>query len=99
MAPMRRQPRASYVLVAGVWFLIGACSSGSSSGSSVLPAPVATGATTAEKAAPVVPDDSGIPGVVAYDSKALSHDHPAGPVTYGETPPVGGAPNPVWTEL
>ena len=92
--PRLRRP-SPLLLVAIALFVPGACSGSSSSYS--LPAPVAAGAATVEKPAPVVPDDSGIPGVVAYDAKnALPHGHPAGPVTYAETPPVGGDHNPVW---
>jgi hypothetical protein len=55
-----------------------------------------------------VPDDSGIPGVVAYDTKgwpastgsadagSLPHTHLPGPIVYSVTPPVGGDHNPVW---
>ena len=94
MAAMSRHRPRTLLLLAVMPLAAGACSSGSSD---TLPAPVEAGAATVEKPAPVVPDDSGIPGVVAYDAKnALPHGHPAGPVTYAETPPVGGDHNPVW---
>lgn len=54
-----------------------------------------------------VPNQTGIPGVVAYDTQgwpgdgashpgALAHDHVLGRVKYAVTPPVGGDHNPVW---
>jgi hypothetical protein len=54
-----------------------------------------------------VPDTSGIPGVLAWDTTgwpgdggdhagALEHQHVPGPVTYGITPPVGGPHNAIW---
>src|SRR5438445_9799078 len=95
-------------VIAAVALLAGGCRSGSPPGGSSLPAPVPSGAATVEKPATVVPDDSGIPGVVAYDTKgwpansgppdagALPHDHAPGPVTYSVTPPVGGDHNGTW---
>jgi hypothetical protein len=66
-----------------------------------------SGAPQSQPAALVVPNTSGISGVVAYDTagwptaskngpadKALGHNHVPGPVTYSVTPPVGGDHNP-----
>jgi hypothetical protein len=82
-----------------------AVTSGGSAKGEVMPAPV-TGTATVEAPAKVVTDDSGIAGVVAYDSTgwpaslnngpaadALKHSHVDGPVTYSVTPPVGGDHN------
>jgi hypothetical protein len=67
------------------------------------------GAPQSQPAALIVPNTSGISGVVAYDTagwpaaskngpanRALGHDHVTVPVTYSVTPPVGGNHNPVW---
>ena len=66
-----------------------------------------TGAPQNQPTALVVPNTSGISGVVAYDTtgwptaskngpanQALGHTHVTGPVTYSVTPPVGGDHNP-----
>lgn len=66
-----------------------------------------TGSTTTQVKPSTVPNQSGIKGVVAYNTgdypgpgkpgpDALSHDHVTGPVSYAVTPPVGGPHNPVW---
>lgn len=75
-------------------------------GPEVLPMAITGGKTTTEPAATVVPDTSGIDGVVAYDSSgyptgpvtktALPHLHVLGPVVYSVTPPVGGHHYGVW---
>ena len=66
------------------------------------------GAKAVEKPAKVVADDSGIPGVVAFDSQgwpissgapgadSLPHDHASGPIAYSVTPPMGGDHNAKW---
>jgi hypothetical protein len=72
----------------------------------VLPAAV-TGSATPQQATKTVTDDSGIDGVLAWDTTgwpgdgsahagALQHDHVTGPVDYRITPPVGGPHNAVW---
>jgi hypothetical protein len=75
---------------------------------STLPAPVDRAPVTTEKRAKVVPDDSGIPGVVAYDSTgwptssgtpgadSLPHNHANGPIAYSVIPPMGGDHSPRW---
>ena len=67
----------------------------------------ATGATTVQLPVTTVPDASGIPGVLAWDTTgwpgdgaahpgALEHQHVDGPVTYAVIPPVGGPHNGIW---
>jgi hypothetical protein len=100
----RRQRRlvligAGVVAVVLVGAVVVAVSGGGSSKSS--------STATVEKPAVVVPDTSGIPGVVAYDTagypapgkesdQTLEHQHVLGPVTYSITPPVGGPHNGTW---
>lgn len=67
-----------------------------------------TGTPTVQQPVNQVPDKSGIPGVLAWDTGdwpgagtstaagILEHQHVPGPVTYSITPPVGGPHNPVW---
>ena len=66
-----------------------------------------TGVTTVQLPVTTVPDASGIPGVLAWDTTgwpgdgaahtgALEHQHVDGPVTYNVTPPVGGPHNGIW---
>jgi hypothetical protein len=73
----------------------------------VLPSPVERVAVKVEPQPVVVPDDSGIPGVVAWDTRgwpgdrrvvegALPHDHYKGPIQYAVTPPAGGDHYPIW---
>jgi hypothetical protein len=77
-----------------------------SSSSQIVPS-TPTGTTTTQAKVTSVKDDSGIPGVLAWDTTgwpgdgkphtgALEHDHVAGPVTYSITPPVGGPHNAIW---
>jgi hypothetical protein len=77
-----------------------------STGQQILPA-ASVGQTTIEAAAKSIPNTSGIPGVLAWDTEgwpgdgsahagALEHDHVTGPVTYSVLPPVGGPHNPIW---
>lgn len=77
-----------------------------SSSSQIIPS-APTGMTTTQAKVTSVKDDSGIPGVLAWDTTgwpgdgkphtgALEHDHVAGPVTYSITPPVGGPHNAIW---
>ena len=74
--------------------------------SQIIPASV-TGTTTTQAATRAVADDSGITGVLAWDTTgwpgdgtahqgALEHSHVAGPVTYKILPPVGGPHNAIW---
>jgi hypothetical protein len=75
---------------------------------SVAPAPVASSPVTVEPPPTVVPDDSGIPGVVAWETRgwpastgpavpgALPHNHAEGPIRYAVTPPAGGDHNSKW---
>ena len=98
---------AVVVIVGGgvAWY---AASRGSTSSTTaeVVPA-TPTGAPQNQPTALVVPNTSGISGVVAYDTtgwptaskngpanQALGHTHVTGPVTYSVTPPVGGDHNP-----
>jgi len=89
--------------------VIAALPSGSSSSKEVIPPAVSGGTPVAQPAAQVVPNTSGIRGVVAYDTTgwpasnhngpaagALGHNHVPGPVRYSVTPPVGGNHNPTW---
>jgi Protein of unknown function (DUF3105) len=98
---------AAVVIVGGGigWY---AASRGGGSSAEVVPA-TPSGAPQSQPAALVVPNTSGISGVVAYDTagwpaaskngpagQALGHAHVTVPVTYSVTPPVGGNHNPVW---
>jgi hypothetical protein len=96
------------LIVGGIFVAVGANhgSGKSVAASQVLPAaPVGEPVTQAKVT--VVPDTSGIAGVLAWDttgwpgdgsahSGALEHDHVDGPVTYAVTPPVGGPHNATW---
>jgi uncharacterized protein DUF3105 len=73
----------------------------------ILPAPVVAGPVKVEPPPTVVPDDSGIPGVMAWDTRgwpgdrkpvagALPYNHHEGPIRYAVTPPAGGDHNPRW---
>ncbi|ROQ40089.1 uncharacterized protein DUF3105 [Frondihabitans sp. PhB188] len=73
----------------------------------VIPAAVPGTTKVAEAKATPVADDSGIDGVLAWDTTgwpgdgkdhagALEHDHVTGPVTYSVTPPVGGPHDAIW---
>jgi hypothetical protein len=75
-------------------------------GTQIIPA-VPTGATTVQSAVHPVSDDSGIAGVLAWDtsgypgtaaadSGTLEHQHVTGPVRYAITPPAGGPHNSIW---
>jgi hypothetical protein len=65
------------------------------------------GPTTVQQPPTRVPNTTGIPGVMAWDTKGypasgtadagtLEHQHVTGPVTYAVVPPVGGPHNAVW---
>jgi len=100
---------AVVVIAAGVAIVVTSSnkkSSTSGGSSEVMPAAV-TGATTHEVAPQTATDSSGIAGVLAWNTTgwpgdggssagALQHDHVAGPVTYTETPPVGGPHSATW---
>jgi len=94
------------VLGVVLWVALGSKSSKNSTTAQIVPAAV-TGSVTKEVKPQQVKDDSGIPGVVAYNTGnwpgngndvagALQHDHVAGPVQYTETPPVGGPHSATW---
>ena len=75
---------------------------------SLAPAPVAPTPVTVEPPPVLVPDDSGIPGVVAWETRgwpaitgpavpgALPHNHDDGPIRYAVNPPAGGDHNSKW---
>ena len=103
-------------LVAGVVILVVLASQKSSTnptaktpsgGAQVVPAPPGGTGNTVQPKPAVVPNTTGIEGVVAYDTKGypapgsadagtLGHDHVQGTVQYAVTPPVGGPHNGVW---
>lgn len=81
-------------------------STSGAAGTQIIPS-APTGATTVQSTVTPVPDKSGIPGVLAWDTTgwpgggspragALEHQHVAGPVTYIITPPVGGPHDGIW---
>jgi hypothetical protein len=97
------------VVVVLVVVIVVTTSGGGGGASYVAPPPVSGGTPTIERPAVVVPNRTGIPGVVAYDTTgwpglshngpragALPHNHVPGPVVYSVTPPVGGDHNAVW---
>ena len=82
---------------------------GKGAGHEVMPPGVGGGTPVVQPAALVVPNTTGIKGVVAYDTtgwpqgsnngpskQALPHTHVTGPVAYSVTPPVGGDHNATW---
>lgn len=94
-------------VVAAVIALVAVASGGS--GHEQMPASVTGGSTDTQPTALVVPDTSGISGVVAYDTagwpsasqngpagQALGHTHVDGHVAYSVIPPVGGDHNAEW---
>ncbi|UIJ35185.1 DUF3105 domain-containing protein [Allobranchiibius sp. GilTou73] len=106
------------VVIGGVATYLGTRSSGSSGttstgasgvpkyGRQVLPSAV-TGQTTTQPKPAQVKDDSGISGVLAWNtagypasgtpnSGTVGHDHVPGPVAYAVTPPIGGPHNATW---
>lgn len=75
--------------------------------SSTAPGPVTRKAVHVEPEVATVPDDSGIPGVVAWDTRGwpgnrqfyegvLHREHYDGPIRYAVTPPAGGDHYPRW---
>jgi hypothetical protein len=99
---------AVVVIIGGgvAWYAASRGGSTSSTTAEVVPA-TPSGAPQSQPAALVVPNTSGISGVVAYDTagwptaskngpanQALGHTHVTGPVAYSVTPPVGGDHNP-----
>jgi hypothetical protein len=119
-AERRRRGRrhAAYLVgsIAAVLVVIGAIvvfrvspgpSSGQTASSQIIPS-TPTGAVTVQRPPQQVLDQSGIAGVLAWDTGdwpgagtaetpgALEHQHVPGPVTYSVVPPVGGPHNPVW---
>ena len=100
---------AVVVLIGGgvAWYAASRGGGSSTSTSQEIVPTTPTGAPQTQPAALVVPNTSGISGVVAYDTagwpsaskngpanQALGHNHVTGPVTYSVTPPVGGDHNP-----
>jgi hypothetical protein len=74
---------------------------------SIAPGPVSHKAVNVQPEVATVPDDSGIPGVVAWDTRgwpgnrqfyegALHREHYDGPIRYAVTPPAGGDHYPRW---
>ncbi len=72
----------------------------------MMPAPV-SGAVTEERAPQRTADRSGIPGVLAWDTRgwpgngstpagSVEHRHVPGPVRYTELPPIGGPHSATW---
>jgi hypothetical protein len=69
---------------------------------------LADGPATVEKPIRKVPNTTGVPGVIAYDTTgwpqgskspngiAIAHNHVTGPIQYSVLPPVGGDHNPTW---
>jgi hypothetical protein len=124
LAEVQRQQRAKQRRQRMIWSGVGVAiagvvavilvltlpgSSGGGTSNEVIPPPVASGSPNVQAPAVVVPNPTGISGVVAYDttgwpttshngpaSQALPHNHVPGPVKYSVTPPVGGDHNLNW---
>jgi hypothetical protein len=97
---------AAVIIGAVAWY---AASRSSGATAEAIPPGVGGGTPLVQPAALVVPNRSGIGGVVAYDTagwpaashngpaaRALPHRHVNGPVHYSVTPPVGGDHNATW---
>jgi hypothetical protein len=94
------------IVVALVGYTLLSSGSDSATGEQIIPSSP-TGAPTVQQPPATVPNNTGINGVIAYDTKGypapgkpdagtLTHDHVTGPVSYAVTPPVGGDHNPIW---
>ena len=125
LAEVQRQQRAKQRRQRLIWFgggglaaavvavivvvLLPTGSTGSGSAAEVIPPGVGSGSPDVQGPALVVPNTTGISGVVAYDTtgwpsashngpaaRALPHNHVSTPVKYSVTPPVGGDHNATW---
>jgi hypothetical protein len=100
---------AAVIIGAVAWYAASRSNSSSGATAEAIPPSVGGGTPLVQPAALVVPNTSGIGGVVAYDTagwpaasrngpaaRALRHSHVNGPVQYSVTPPVGGDHNATW---
>lgn len=97
---------AAVVAIAIVVIAVVSRSSQPTQASQILPT-TPTGKLTVQQTPQRVPNNTGIPGVLVWDTQgwpgngqpspgALEHQHVSGPVKYAVLPPVGGPHNPIW---